>query len=450
MRLRHLPGPVCFASLLLWLAAAGPADEWPCFQHDPCHTGATSNAPALPLKVLWESQVGWSTSQAAAVGGKLYLGRWKGDVICLDQKSGRLEWSFNTSGPVLFSACVAAGRVMIGSEDTHLYCLSISGQELWKFKTQGAIWSSPVAAEGLVFFGSKDGKLYAVRATDGHKAWEYDFGSPVWSSPAYHQRLVFCGSKHGRFAALEARTGRPVWTFQTYGWMVNNSPSIADGRVFIASLHQQYLPETGEWHIWTQGGAKIHHVLAEQGRTACLFCLDERTGRRIWEYPTPQQVLRKSKELDDFGNPVSGLFCAAGVTPTLAEGRIYLDTTAYPFGDGSRQLVVLEAATGRLLAQSRTSATGLFASPAVAGQTLATPTFCLARGNAFDPVSAKLLGSVLGRTPALDTPGHTGYGIQFLGTSSCAEGILFVVGAIRHGDAAGNGYVRAYVSAKGK
>ena len=441
---------ILLAALALVSLLAGSssrADEWPCFQHDPCHSGATSHDLTLPLAVRWEKEIGWSTSQAIAVGGKLFLGRWSGDVLCLDQKTGDVLWTHQTSGPVLFSACVDDGRVFIGSEDGGIYCLSTAGRLLWKFSTGEPIWSSPVAADGLVFCGSKDGKLYALRASDGRQAWAHDFGSPVWSSPAYHSGVVFCGSKHGAFAALDARTGRPRWTFQTYGWMANNSPSVADGRVFVPALHQQFLPETGEWHIWTQGAGKIQQVLAEQRRTACFFCLDEQTGARRWEYPTPEQVLRKTQEVDAFGNPVSPLFCAAGVTPTLAAGRIYLDATSYPFGDGSRQLVVLEAASGRLLAQSRTPETGLFASPAVASQVLVAPRFCLARTNAFDPVTGKHLGGALGRTPRLDTKGHTGYGIQFMGAPSCADGVLFVGGGIRHGEAAGNGYVRAFAPA---
>jgi len=445
---------------LVFLVAAGlaglvaetgsRAEDWPCFQADPCHSGATAHDLTLPLEVRWEKQIGWSTSQAIAVGGKLYLGRWAGDVLSMDQKTGDVLWTYKTAGPVLFSACVDNDRLFIGSEDGSIYCLSTEGRLIWKFPTGGPIWSSPVTAEGLVFCGSKDGKLYALQTSDGRQAWAHDFGSPVWSSPAWHRGVVFCGSKHGAFAALDARTGRPRWSFQTYGWMVNNSPSIADGKVFVPALHQQHLPETGEWHIWTQGGAKIHQVLAEQGRTACFFCLDEQTGARLWEYPKPEQVLGKTKEVDGFGNPVTPLFCVAGVTPTLAGGRIYLDSTSYPFGDGSRQLVVLEAASGRLLAQSRTPQTGLFASAAVATQVLAAPRFCLVRTSAFDPATAGLLGGALGRTPGLDTKGHSGYGIQFLGSPSCADGVLFVVGGIRHGQAAGNGYVRAFVSAPGR
>ena len=30
------------------------ADQWPCFQHDPCHSGATSHDLMLPLEIRWE------------------------------------------------------------------------------------------------------------------------------------------------------------------------------------------------------------------------------------------------------------------------------------------------------------------------------------------------------------------------------------------------------------
>lgn len=437
----------CFVAPLLAgaVVVSVQAEEWPCFQHDPCHTGATNEELTVPLKLLWEKPIGWSTSQAIAVGGRLFVGRWAGDVLCMDQKTGRTLWTYTTGGRVLFSACVADHRVLIGSEDGCFYCLSADGALLWKFRTAGPIWSSPVAAEGLVFFGSKDGRLYAVRLSDGEASWTYDFHSPVWSSPAYHDGAVFCGSKHGLFAALDARTGEPRWTFHTYGWMVNNSPSLAEGRVFVAALHAQYLAETGEWHLWTQGHSKLGEVLAGQGRTACLFCLDERTGLRLWELPTPQHVLGQSASTGAASDSPP-LFCAPGVTPTLAGGNVYVDATSYPFGDGQRRLIVVASTTGRLVAHSGTAGLGLFASPAVASQVLVTPRLALVRALAFDPATLQCLGAVLGWSPGLDTAGHTGYGIQFLGSPSCADGVLFVVGAVRHNEAAGNGYIRAYVS----
>jgi outer membrane protein assembly factor BamB len=40
----------------------------------------------------------------------------------LDYKSGQLVWEFNAGAPLSASPAIAAGRVVIGSEDGRLYC----------------------------------------------------------------------------------------------------------------------------------------------------------------------------------------------------------------------------------------------------------------------------------------------------------------------------------------
>jgi outer membrane protein assembly factor BamB len=426
-------GAVC-----LW-ASVGAADDWACFQHDPQHTGRTPHELKLPFKMLWEKEIGWSTSQAIAVAGRLYLGRWQGDVLCLDQKRGDTLWTFATEGPVRFSAAVADGRIFIGSEDQHIYCLSTEGKLLWKHRTGGGIWSSPVVAEGRVFCGSKDGRLYALNSNDGTVAWSYDLGSVIWSSPAYHDGKVFCGAKLGRFVALEATSGRELWTFQTEGWLVNNSPTVAGGRVFIPTLNRGYLPESGEWHIWTQGEDGLKEVLAARKATASLYALDEQTGKVLWSFPTPEQALGS--------NGPTGYSQACtfpGDTAAIGGDCLYLNGLTYPFGDGLRRLAILDARTGALAAVSTDVATSMFADATTAANVLLGGNLCLLRGLAYSPDGSLLHGSPLGIAPGMERGDAF---VRYAANLSCADGMVFAVGLVRHNAPAGMGYIRAFTTA---
>ena len=432
------------AAIVLCLCAAARAEDWPCFQHDPQHSGVTQQQLKLPLKMIWEKQIGWSTSQAIAVAGRLYLGRWDGDVLCLDQKTGNTLWSYQTDGPVLFSACIDGGRVFIGSEDEHIYCLSADGKLLWKHKTGGPIWSSPVAASGLVFCGSKDGRLYTLRESDGSVAWTYSFSSPVWSSPAYHDGKVFCGSQHGRFAALDVASGKELWTFQTHGWMVNNSPTISAGRVYIAALNRAYLPESGEWHVWTQGEDGLKKVLEAQNATPSAYCLDEATGKLLWSFPLPDKPAQAPTTRGAM--EVTNAYTFPGETPAVDAGRVFLNACSFPFGDGTRQLVILDAQTGQLAAVSNASVTGLFADPVVAANTLICGDLCLLRGIAHRNADATVANPMALGVAPLVQGSHSAN--RFMANVSCADGLFFAVGLVRHNAPAGMGYIRAYAAGK--
>src|SRR5436190_14151246 len=95
-----------------------------------------------------------------------------------------LLWSFKTLGPVKSSAAVDQGRVYVGSDDQHVYCLDLEkGTTNWSFKTDGPIESSPLVLEGRVHIGSADGWVYTLQAGNGQLVWKYQTGDKILGSP---------------------------------------------------------------------------------------------------------------------------------------------------------------------------------------------------------------------------------------------------------------------------
>src|SRR5688500_8902400 len=71
-------------------------------------------------------------------------------------------WTFKTGGPIKSSPAIVHGKVIVGSNDGHLYALNAdSGQKIWGFKTEGEVESSPLVLDGVAYVGSTDGSLYA-------------------------------------------------------------------------------------------------------------------------------------------------------------------------------------------------------------------------------------------------------------------------------------------------
>ena len=83
---------------------------------------------------------------------------------------GARLWTFNTPGPISYSAAATTAGVFVGSEE-HLYALApADGSLLWEFTSNETITTAPSATSAVVYFGAGD-NLLAVRTSDGTAAW---------------------------------------------------------------------------------------------------------------------------------------------------------------------------------------------------------------------------------------------------------------------------------------
>ncbi|MBM3934038.1 MAG: hypothetical protein FJ319_07020 [SAR202 cluster bacterium] len=174
----------------------------------------------------------------ALVDNVLYFAVYDGLMYAVNT-NGREVWSTSVGGghPFVGSPAVADGKVLIGSNDHHLYALdAASGSQVWRFKTGNMVWSSPVVDNGRVYIGSLDQKVYALRLSDGSKVWEFEAGGSVTSRPLVADGRVYVGSFGSKFFALNADTGSQVWEFDGAGSWYWADPIKDATTVYAASL----------------------------------------------------------------------------------------------------------------------------------------------------------------------------------------------------------------------
>lgn len=84
-------------------------------------------------QVLWtfEAEAGFDTNPLI-VDGTIYAGSRDGFFYAIDAATGRLDWRYETGGPVHFSAAYQDGVVFFASNDGHAYALDTSGNLKWK------------------------------------------------------------------------------------------------------------------------------------------------------------------------------------------------------------------------------------------------------------------------------------------------------------------------------
>jgi outer membrane protein assembly factor BamB len=211
-------------------------------------------------KERWRFSLGPSETSPLVVDGRVYVGDWRGKIYALDERTGRLLWTYETGGPVKGAIAYSAGRVFAGSYDHHVYALDArTGKRIWRGSAQerlgpqGTFYSTPAVAYGRVYIGSTDHKVYSFGATTGKLRWSQSTGGYVYSSPAVWQQLVFIGSHDKHFYALDAATGDVRWKFDARG-RISGSATVLDGAVYFSTLNQR------------------------------TFALDAKSGRLLWTY----------------------------------------------------------------------------------------------------------------------------------------------------------------------
>ncbi|XP_054901491.1 beta-alanine-activating enzyme [Poeciliopsis prolifica] len=180
---------------------------------------------------------------------RLYAASLGGRLLCLDLDGGDVLWSYCRDKPFFSSPNSSCGRVVIGSVDGYICCLSDSGELLWQFLTEAPVFSSPsfVPGQQRLLCGSHDGRLYCLSCADGSLVWTFQTSGKVYSTPC-----VFRGSAVGRGGALVglASTDGTVWILDA-----------RDGRVLASSaLPGELFSSPVVWEQWLVIGCRNDYV----------------------------------------------------------------------------------------------------------------------------------------------------------------------------------------------
>ena len=219
------------------------ADNWAQFRGNHSLTGVSnSNVPAS-LKQLWTYEAGESIeSSAAIVGGTVFVGSQKGELVALSLENGSVYWKFSTGNPIGESSpAYGSGVVYIGDLGGWINALNASdGRKLWAFKTRGEIKSSPVVVGDRVLIGSYDEHLYCLSARNGAVLWEFKTNGPVHSTPGIADGMALIAGCDEMFRAIRISDGKEVFNVSS-GAYTGASPALRAGSAFYGTFDNEVL-----------------------------------------------------------------------------------------------------------------------------------------------------------------------------------------------------------------
>jgi outer membrane protein assembly factor BamB len=261
--------------------------------------------------------------------GRIYGASGHGAVVALDPATGKRLWEKNLGLPLRASPTAAAGKVFVVAIDGRTYCLSgVDGTELWSMRglpqTASLILNVSPAVEGdLVVVPYPSGDLVALKISDGTPVWSESLSRTRSTSqltslsdaarPVISNGIVFAVGHAGRMVATKAATGERLWSMNVAStqmpWVAGDTVFVVDtsGKLFAVSRDQGKI----RWTANLPGGAKWSGPTLASGKlwlasnTGQLVGVDAATGR-----VTTQQAL---------GDPVY-------VAPVVAQNRMFVLT----------------------------------------------------------------------------------------------------------------------------
>ncbi|HDD46179.1 MAG TPA: hypothetical protein ENG42_01780 [Candidatus Aenigmarchaeota archaeon] len=206
--------------------------------------------------------------------GIIYFGSQDRNLYAVMLDNGKELWRFKTGNGITSIPIFFDNKIIFGSLDCNLYCITTNGKELWRFETTGRISGmKPLIVGEKIYFGSgvSEGKFYCL-SLDGKKEWEFQTGSGVYSSPIIFRDMVIFGSQDCHIYALDMESGKEVWRFQTSTNVIAPVKRIEEAPYevrFRKSENEKRGEEEGyERHVINAGQDMIYSIKSEYTRSS--------------------------------------------------------------------------------------------------------------------------------------------------------------------------------------
>jgi outer membrane protein assembly factor BamB len=154
-------------------------------------------------------------------------------VIALDCATGERRWSCSVGGWPGSGATLAKDRVLVPSQDKHVYCLNRdTGAIVWKYRAPNWLGSDVAVQGDTVYVSNHTGKLIQLSLETGRELRRFettdtaDLNALAGGAPlVVNQTAYFCSSK-GQIYAVDIATSQLKWKLRpTPGGGIYSDPA---------------------------------------------------------------------------------------------------------------------------------------------------------------------------------------------------------------------------------
>ena len=141
--------------------------------------------------------------------GVVYVGGFDHKIHAIDAFTGQGLWTFEAGSGFDTNPLIVDGLLYAGNRDGKMYAIHTeganAGQLAWSYQTNGPIHFSAAYKDGVVFFASNDSHAYALDGNNGGLVWKSaklpGVGFHSWWPVVYEDYVIFAGSNNYRFGS---------------------------------------------------------------------------------------------------------------------------------------------------------------------------------------------------------------------------------------------------------
>jgi outer membrane protein assembly factor BamB len=356
---------------------AGAKFDWYTNYGDFSGTNANSQGLRPPLRMRWARRLeGTIKHLPVCGGGRLYMHTAEGQIIAVEQDTGRLLWRRHWPDVYLSftSPLYVNGKILVpqaGIKRSVMRCLdAATGRLLWEAPFTGSpSWSRqfpPVVHGNVAIYASGSGQ-YAAQGTE--KPFTFG-GTPVDAGGREVMSWIYSNDNpyypkdnHPRLWAWDLETGKVVWekNFSEHGRGGNDCGiCLLDGKLFYSTF-------------FGYAASKRRRRGLPEENNGLTACLEPSTGQVIWL--------------------TNKYYVTSKCTLSARDGRLYLGGfNRAKEGTDDRHVWCLNAKDGSLIWQSEAITSAL--NVVTVGKRFIFSNALRGKGNVFDRETGQVVSSI--------------------------------------------------------
>lgn len=195
------------------------------------------------VKNIWQTHIDGAIYASPIVAeGRVYVGDYNGNMLCLSLKDGKVLWSYDTGNKIFGTAAVANNTLVFSSTDNNIYALNAkTGKLKWVFETPKPVMGGVAIDNDIAYVGGSDSCFYAINIVSGKEVWKYcDINGYIETVPTIDGDKVMFGAWDSYMYALDKNNGSLLWKWNKGDTRMHFSPAAVwpvagDGKLFFSA-----------------------------------------------------------------------------------------------------------------------------------------------------------------------------------------------------------------------
>lgn len=207
-------------------------------------------------KLVWKNDLAKTIfSRPAISNGMLFVGTIEGELLSINPKNGEIIQTIGIDEPITSQLVLVDAEyygekitaVIAGTASGKIFCYEIKNLELvWENNSAaGMVETLPLVVQDKIIFGSWDNYLYCLSKSTGSLIWKWTenknfYYSPAACWPVTDGKNVFVSTPDKHVSAIDLALGTTTWRNDNFSSWESSGISDNHKTIFLKSIQDKF------------------------------------------------------------------------------------------------------------------------------------------------------------------------------------------------------------------